>query len=176
MSDLVSHLRKPVEPVPPNEYLKRSDHHWLEVLDTDGHSFGLQVVQWNPGARRWTHSGAYGSGIYLNTECWRYVAHCPLPGTEESYTNEPLIRGWLFSAPGIVKIDVAPHGGDWKPLIYKADYEQLARELALLRNVYEAARQLVRFYGVDKEKSIAAGTALDNALEAVKNFDGGTDE
>lgn len=137
MSDLVSHLRKPVEPVPPNEYLKRSDHHWLEVLDIDGHSFGLQVVQWNPGARRWTHSGNFGTGIYLNTECWRYVAHCPLPGTEES---------------------VPP------------------KELTLLRDVYEAARQLVRFYGVDKERSIAAGAALDTAIEAVKNFDGGTDE
>ena len=130
-----SHFRACVEPVPPNEYLKRSEHHWLEKLDTDGHSFGLYVAQWNPGARRWSHSGAYGTGIYLNTECWQYVAHCPMPNIEKSI-----------------------------------------KEVTLLRNVYDCARQLVRFYGIDKERSIAAGAALDTAIEAVKNFDGGTDE
>ncbi len=76
------HLRAFVEPTPPQEFLKRSEHHWLEVLDTDGHSFGLHVVQWNPGARRWSHSGAYGTGLYLDTRCWRYIAHCPTPKEE----------------------------------------------------------------------------------------------
>jgi hypothetical protein len=80
MTNLNARLRDPVEPTPPNEYLKRSDHHWLEVLDIDGHSSGLQVVQWNPSAQRWSHSGAYGTGLYLNTEYWKYVTYCPLPG------------------------------------------------------------------------------------------------
>ncbi len=94
------------------------------------------------------------------------------------------VAGYLFSRPGLVKIDVAPHGGDWEKLTrlrhaheaLAALRSQLDKEVLLLRDVYEAARQLVRFYGIDKERSIAAGSALDDAIEAVKNFDGGTDE
>lgn len=66
-----------VGPVPPNP--KVADHHWLEEMDGDGHSFGLLVAQWNPGAKRWSHSGNVGSGVYLYTQHWRYVAPCPWP-------------------------------------------------------------------------------------------------
>jgi hypothetical protein len=94
------------------------------------------------------------------------------------------VAGYLFSRPGLVKIDVAPHGGDWEKLVrlthtltaIEAVKTDLGREVALLRDVYESARQLVRFYGIDKERFIAAGAALDSAIEAVKDFDGGTDE
>ena len=72
-------LRKPIEVKPPTQYLKGADHHWLEVLDTDGHSFGLIVLQWNPGAQRWSHSGMVGTGIYVDTTCYRYVGLCPMP-------------------------------------------------------------------------------------------------
>lgn len=57
-----------------------------------------------------------------------------------------------------------------------ARLSQLVKEVLLLRDVYEAARQLGRLYGIDKERSIAAGAALDRAIEAVKDFDGGIDE
>lgn len=68
-----------VEPQPPAKYMRRGDHHWLEVLDFDGRAQGLVVAQWNPGAQKWSHSGYVGSGIYLDTRGWRYVAHCPMP-------------------------------------------------------------------------------------------------
>jgi hypothetical protein len=68
---------RPAGPLPPNA--KAAEHHWLEVLDIDGHSFGLVVAQWNPGAKRWSHSGMVGSGLYLETQYWRYVAPCPMP-------------------------------------------------------------------------------------------------
>lgn len=62
---------------PPNP--KAAEHHWLEVFDSDGHSFGLVVAQWNPGAQKWSHSGYVGSGLYLDTRYWRYVAPCQMP-------------------------------------------------------------------------------------------------
>ena len=73
------HLRERIEVKPPVKDLKRAEHHWLEVLDSDGHSFGLIVLQWNPGAQRWSHSGMVGTGIYVDTSYYRYVAQCPMP-------------------------------------------------------------------------------------------------
>jgi hypothetical protein len=70
-------LPERIEPVPPNP--KAAAHAWLEVRDCDGHSFGLVVAQWNPGARRWSHSGYVGSGCYLDTTYWRYAAPLAMP-------------------------------------------------------------------------------------------------
>lgn len=72
-------LRERIEVLPPANRLKAAEHHWLEVLDTDGHSFGLVVLQWNPGAKRWSHSGQVGTGRYVDTSYWRYVGPCPMP-------------------------------------------------------------------------------------------------
>lgn len=66
-----------LEPVPPNP--RSGDHHWLEKIDMDGHSGGLIVLQWNPGAKRWSTSGNLGTGIYVETAGWKYVELCPLP-------------------------------------------------------------------------------------------------
>lgn len=68
-----------VEPTPPAKYLKMADHHWLEVLDYDGHSFGVVVLQWNPQAKRWSHSGMVGTSIYIDTSCYKYLQYCPVP-------------------------------------------------------------------------------------------------
>lgn len=64
-------------PVPPNP--KQAAHHWLEQRDCDGHAYGLVVLQWNPVAALWIHSGLIGSGTYVDTKHWLYVAPCPLP-------------------------------------------------------------------------------------------------
>lgn len=72
----------PVAPSPAPPNIKMADHHWLEVMDSDGHSFGLVVAQWNPGAKRWSHSGNVATGMYLDTQLWRYVEPCPMPGFE----------------------------------------------------------------------------------------------
>jgi len=50
------------------------------------------------------------------------------------------------------------------------------REVTLLRAVYEAARRFLRNNGVDRERASAAVDELDDAIERVKNFDGGYDE
>lgn len=67
------------EPVPPNKYIKGGYHHWLEKYDCDGHFFGLIVLQWNPGAKRWSHSGNLGTEWYINTENWKYHSVCLMP-------------------------------------------------------------------------------------------------
>lgn len=45
-------------------------------------------------------------------------------------------------------------------------------EVNLLRVVYEAGRSLLRYNGVDQEKTIAAANLLEDAIEAVKELDG----
>lgn len=42
-----------------------------------------------------------------------------------------------------------------------------------LREVYEAARQFLRYYGVDKDRASKAMERLEFAIETVKNIDGG---
>lgn len=71
------------EVVPPNNELKLANHHWLEVWDSDGHFFEFVVLQWNPVAKRWSHSGNVATGLYVNTEGWRYSCKCPLPSDEQ---------------------------------------------------------------------------------------------
>lgn len=68
-----------VEPQPPGYKVRMADHHWLEKIDSDGHRLGLVVLQWNPSAKRWSHSGYAGAGVYVDTRDWAYVAECPLP-------------------------------------------------------------------------------------------------
>ncbi len=67
------------QPFPPNQYLKTADHHWLEVRTPDGNTYGLVVLQWNPGVQKWSHSGDYATGYYIDATSYRYIAHCPLP-------------------------------------------------------------------------------------------------
>lgn len=68
------------EPKPAkNADLRLAGHHWLDCYDIDGHFHQRVVLQWNPSAKRWSHSGDVGTGIYVNTQYWRYVAPCPIP-------------------------------------------------------------------------------------------------
>ena len=46
-------------------------------------------------------------------------------------------------------------------------------EYELLRQVYEMARGLLRFNGVDREKTLEYADKLDDAIEQVKLFDSG---
>ena len=68
-----------IEPEPPLNSIRRAGHHWLDVRDYDGHSFGLIALQWNPSAKRWSRSGEVATGRYVSTEGYVYVAECPLP-------------------------------------------------------------------------------------------------
>ena len=67
------------EPLPPMSYVRRAEHHWLDEYDSDGHYHGRIVLQWNPGAQRWSHSGMLATNSYINTKFWKYVGHCPMP-------------------------------------------------------------------------------------------------
>ena len=67
------------EPMPPLAHRKLAGHHWLEVTDSDGHTFGTIVAQWNPGAQRWSNSGLVATGCFIDTRYYRYGTDCPLP-------------------------------------------------------------------------------------------------
>jgi hypothetical protein len=67
------------EPIPPGVYIEEAGHHWLEEIDYDGRRFRVVVLQWNPGAKRWSHSGEVATGNYINTEGWNYLTPCPRP-------------------------------------------------------------------------------------------------
>ena len=78
--DLVS-LDGPPSPItPPGYQVRHAGHHWLEEYDSDGHFHGLKVLQWNPGAMKWSHSGLVGTGLYVEvTTHWKYHSECALP-------------------------------------------------------------------------------------------------
>lgn len=69
-----------VEPVPPGYHKKFTGHHWLEKFDFDGRLVDTIVLQWNPVAGRWSHSGNVATGAYIDTRGWKYLAVCPQPG------------------------------------------------------------------------------------------------
>lgn len=68
-----------VKPLPPAKHIRHAGHHWLEVLDYDGHSFGMIVLQWSPVAQIWTRSNEIATGWEYNASGYRYVAEAPLP-------------------------------------------------------------------------------------------------
>ena len=57
---------------------KQAGYHLLEVLDSDGHSFGQIVAHWWPGQQIWTLNPLVGSARY-KTAFHRYVAPIVLP-------------------------------------------------------------------------------------------------
>lgn len=68
-----------IEPTPPGVHVAEAGHHWLEELDYDGHFHGLVVLQWQPNAKKWCHSGNAATGLNVDTSGWRYLAPCPTP-------------------------------------------------------------------------------------------------
>lgn len=67
------------EPRPPGREIRLAGHHWLDDFNMDGQFCGRVVLQWNPGAKRWSHSGMVGTGSYVDTSYWKYVGPCPIP-------------------------------------------------------------------------------------------------
>jgi len=65
--------------LPPLHHSKLALHHWLDAFDCDGRYEGRIVLQWNPGALRWSHSGNVGTGHYVDTKYWKYVGLCVMP-------------------------------------------------------------------------------------------------
>ena len=53
-------------------------------------------------------------------------------------------------------------------------FDGRGREIDLLREMHEAARQFLRYRGIDKDRQDAALVRMVNANEAVKDYDAGT--
>lgn len=66
-------------------------------------------------------------------------------------------------------MDSAPH----QAAVDAAAQDQ-QQEINLLRDLYEQVRRVLRFNGVDKQRTLAAADAMDACVEKVKQFDGGT--
>ena len=86
--------------------------------------------------------------------------------------------------PGITTVLVLDEVGRRIPMrlvgtYYTADQmreyadARIAEECTNLRRVYEAARRILRYNGLDKERTIKAFIELDDAIEDVKRFDSG---
>lgn len=74
-----------ISPEPPLGLLKFAGHHWLEDVDTDGHSFGRIVLFWEPSAKRWCHSGLHGTGTYYNAAGFHYIGPVQEPSSQQDY-------------------------------------------------------------------------------------------
>lgn len=67
------------EPQPKPQHLNYAGHHWLRELSYDGHHMQTVVLQWQPNAKKWCHSGDVATGRDIDTRGWEYVAPCPMP-------------------------------------------------------------------------------------------------
>ncbi|MDE1171191.1 MAG: hypothetical protein PW734_08300, partial [Verrucomicrobium sp.] len=65
--------KRDIEPAPPGIHIAHAGHHWLMVTDFDGRFHGLVVMQWQPGAKRWCHSGDVATGRDVDASGWEYV-------------------------------------------------------------------------------------------------------
>lgn len=71
--------RNPTPLVPPKGYKGMSFHHWVERIDYDGRSCGLEVYQWQPGVQKWCYPNQYACGLDKDLVNYRWVALCPIP-------------------------------------------------------------------------------------------------
>lgn len=55
-------------------------------------------------------------------------------------------------------------------------YAAMSEEIHRLRAVYEAARRVLRFNGIDRDKVNEAVDEMDSAIERVKSFDSGLED
>ena len=103
--------------LPPGHHINLAGHHWLQMVDYDGHHNGFVVLQWQPIARKWCHSNNIATGRdYNNVDYYVYVAPCPMPMFDDEQAR---LRRLLDEAEDQgrrrkegAKIDFSPD--DWK--------------------------------------------------------------
>lgn len=66
----------------------------------------------------------------------------------QDYPEAMPVQGFKLGLPGLVKIDVAPHGGEWKPLVYLGD---------ALKHIHHLRQQLKK----EEEESQCMANNLD---------------
>ncbi|WJJ54953.1 hypothetical protein [Xanthomonas phage RTH11] len=69
--------------LPPMKYRQMGYSHWVERIDYDGRSCGLEVYQWQAHAGKWCRPNEYASGRDLDLVNYRWVALCPNPPFKE---------------------------------------------------------------------------------------------
>lgn len=64
---------------PPRRHLHRAGWHFVERIDYDGRTCGLEVYQWQPQAQKWCRPNEYASNRDIDLVNYRWVAECHLP-------------------------------------------------------------------------------------------------
>ncbi len=67
------------EPKPPINLSRDTGHHWLQIVDFDNRAGEYVVMQWQPNAQKWCHSGYCASGRNVDTTGWLYVCQVKHP-------------------------------------------------------------------------------------------------
>jgi len=68
-------------PVPPGRHIGFAGFHFLQRVDYDGRTQGLEVYQWQPTAKKWCRCNEYASDRDLDLADYVYEAPCPIPIT-----------------------------------------------------------------------------------------------
>lgn len=61
-------------PIPPARHIAMAGHHWLHNAHSE-----IVVMQWQPGEKKWCHSGRVATANSIDTVKWTYIAPCPMP-------------------------------------------------------------------------------------------------
>lgn len=100
--------------VPPIKHLHKAECHWVEQIDLDGRTMGLDVWRWQPGIRQWCRPNAYGTGEGVDLKGYRWVSVCPAPLFEQENQD---IKNLFHKYNNLRKDDCVP--------ISVSDYEML---------------------------------------------------
>lgn len=81
--------------VPPGREIGFANLHYLRRYDSDGrNNDGVEIFQWQPGAKAWCHPNMIATGsasnIHLDKKRAVYIGVCPLPDIENEegfFTN-----------------------------------------------------------------------------------------
>jgi hypothetical protein len=74
--------------------------HFLQRVDFDGRTCGLEVYQWQPNAKKWCRCNEYASDRDLVLEDYVYDSPCPLPISLRDLKEKGDYLDGLFTAAG----------------------------------------------------------------------------
>lgn len=115
--------RDPTPLKPPKRYLKYGYHHWVERIDYDGRSQGLEVYQWQSGVQKWCRPNEYASGRDVDLVYYRWVALCPTPPFKEEVEDvQKIIER--------VRLSFAEDTSDTPGLLTRAEFSKISMMFA----------------------------------------------
>lgn len=106
--------------VPPGRYSRLSGCHWVQWVNSDGQSQGLEVYQWQPQAQKWCRVNQAGSGPEAHRDLvgYQWIAVCPFP----PFPNEVLATKSVLA-----RLDQLVNRGVQTVSLSKVEYEDLSR-------------------------------------------------